>query len=203
MDGLQTRATLLQKLRDPENESAWREFVELYTPLIYGFAQRQGLQHADAADVVQDSLRAIASAIKKFEYDPEKGTFRSWLYTVARSKLNSHFKRTLKHPAGTGRTTVHQMIDQQPGSDEPTDWELDYKRRRFVWATEKVRHEFGDTVWQAFWKTAVEDEAPTEVARTLDVNPGSVYVAKCRVINRLRAKIQSVAGDLDLPSQLA
>ena len=203
MDQLPTRATLLQKIRDPADEAAWGEFVELYTPLIYGFCKRQGLQHADSADVVQDSLRAIANGIGKFEYDPERASFRAWLYTVARSKLNTHLKRSLKHPAGTGRTTVQRFIEEQAGPEDLADWELDYRRHMFQWATEKIRHEFGEAVWKAFWKTAVEEQEPQDVARDLDMKPGSVYVAKFRVIKRLREKIESVTGDLDVPPQFA
>ena len=190
-----TRHTLLYKIRDAENAVAWEEFVEIYAPLIYGFAKRQGLQHADASDVVQDSMKSVASAIRNFEYDPDKGSFRSWIYTVARSKLNNHFSRNLKHPSGTGRTTVHQMIAEHPDPSEVDQWDLDYKRHLFRWAAEKVRPEFGDTVWNAFWMTAVQDIPPKEVAKDLNIDPGRVYVAKCRVLNRLKERIATASGE--------
>ena len=95
------------------------------------------------------------------------------------------------------------LIDNQPAKDGLADWETDYRRHMFNWASKKIRHEFGETVWQAFWMTAVEDKAPQEVATALDVKPGSVYVAKFRVIKRLREKIEAVTGDLDLPAQMA
>ena len=203
MDRVPTRATLLQKIRDHGDDAAWKEFVELYTPLLYSFCQRQGLQHADIADVVQESLKAVATGIARFEYRPNKASFRAWLYTVARSKLNTHLRRTLKHPTGTGRSTVQRLIEEQPAPDDLANWETEYRRHLFHWASGKVRHEFGDKVWQSFWMTAVENRAPQEVARELGVKPGSVYVAKFRVIRRLREKIESVTGDLDLPPQFA
>src|SRR4051794_5735586 len=83
-----TRASLLLRLRDSRDEAAWREFVQLYTPLVYGYARKQGLQDADAADLSQDVLGAVAGAIGRLEYDPNRGAFRNWLFTVVRRKLS-------------------------------------------------------------------------------------------------------------------
>src|SRR5438552_1369435 len=80
----QTRASLLVRLRDGHDREAWRQFVDLYAPLVYGFARRRGLQDADAADLMQDVLRAVSGAAGRLDYDPAKGTFRSWLFTVTR-----------------------------------------------------------------------------------------------------------------------
>ena len=136
------------------------------------------------------------------EYQPEKSKFRSWLYTVARSKLNTHLHRTLKHPQ-SGSSTMEHLLEKESASEDLARWEADHRRHMFKWASEKVRHEFGDTVWNAFWMTAVENKPAQEVAEALDVKPGSVYVAKFRVIKRLREKIEEVTGDLDFPLQIA
>src|SRR5439155_20638678 len=82
-----TRASLLVRLRDPRDEQAWAQFVDLYAPLIYGYARKQGLQDADAADLSQEVFRAIAGAVGRLEYDPARGSFRNWLFTVVRHKL--------------------------------------------------------------------------------------------------------------------
>src|SRR5689334_4707499 len=82
-----TRASLLIRLRDGTNETAWREFMQMYGPIIYGFARNRGLQDADAADVVQDVLRSVASAIGRLDYDRQQGTFRGWLFTITRNKV--------------------------------------------------------------------------------------------------------------------
>lgn len=194
---LKTRQTLLIKIRDPNDSVAWDEFADLYTPLIYRFLVSRGLSSEDARDVMQESLKAVAGAIDRFEYDPEKGTFRSWLYTVVRSKLNNHFGREYRTPIPTGPTEVQGLVDEQGADDEAGQWELEYKRHMFHWATEKVRGDFQDNTWQAFWRTAVDEVAPEEVARELDMSPGSVYVAKSRVIAKLREAILSVTGELD------
>ena len=84
-----TRASLLVRLRDPRDEGAWREFIDLYAPLIYGYARKQGLQDADAADLSQEVLRAVAGAMDRLDYDPRRGAFRNWLFTVVRNKLSN------------------------------------------------------------------------------------------------------------------
>ncbi len=203
MDPQPTRETLLLKIRDRADDAAWGEFVELYTPLIYGFAQRQGLQHADASDITQDTLKSVAGAIERFEYDPERGTFRSWLYTIARNKIRDHIRRSAKNPRGSGSTAVHRMVEESPDPAAEEDWDLDYKRQMFRWAAEKTQHEFTEGVWQAFWKTAVDEQPAADVAASLDMSPGAVYIARHRVIKRLREKILSVTGDPELPSQVA
>src|SRR6201982_2616634 len=84
-----TGASLLIRLRDPRDAAAWKEFVELYAPLVYGYARKQGLQDADAADLCQEVLGAVAGAVGRLEYDPQRGAFRNWLFTVVRNKLSN------------------------------------------------------------------------------------------------------------------
>src|SRR5262245_51653629 len=91
-----TRASLLLRLRDPGDAEAWREFVELYTPLVYGYARKQGLQEADASDLCQDVLGAVVGAVGRLEYDPARGAFRNWLFTVVRRKLTD-WRRNQRH----------------------------------------------------------------------------------------------------------
>ena len=193
---LQTRQTLLLKIRDLGDKASWDEFAELYTPLIYRFLTNRGLADSNARDVMQDSLKAVASAIDRFEYDPAKGTFRSWLYTVVRSKLNNYFKKCGRQPAEAGLTEVEGMAD---GTDAAIDreWDLEYKRHMFRWASEKVRGEFKENTWKAFYGVAVEERPADEVAKDLEMPVGGVYVAKSRVIAKLREAILSITGEPD------
>ncbi len=82
-----TRASLLVRLRDGDDADAWGEFARIYAPVIYGFARKRGLQDADAADLMQEVLRSVSSAARRLEYDPARGTFRGWLFTVTRNKI--------------------------------------------------------------------------------------------------------------------
>src|SRR5258706_12021873 len=76
-----TRASLLVRLRDPRDEAAWTEFVDLYVPVIYGYARKQGLQDADAVDLSQEVITAVADAVRRLDYDRQRGAFRNWLFT--------------------------------------------------------------------------------------------------------------------------
>jgi RNA polymerase sigma-70 factor (ECF subfamily) len=194
-DSPETRPSLLLRLRSTENHRDWDEFVHLYTPLIYGYCRNRNLQDADAADVAQEVMRAVARRMPDFEYQPDKGAFRSWLFTVTRSKLNNYFANYQRQPQGTGRTTVHQIIEARPGADPEAEWDREYQRRLFEWACDKVRDEFEAATWQGFWRTAVEGKAGADVAAALGLSVGAVYVAKSRVLARLRIAIESVDGE--------
>lgn len=198
MADFKTRKTLILKIRDSGDAVAWGEFVELYTPLVFGFCRKRGLTEADASDVTQEVLRAIAIAIEKFEYDPEKGSFRSWFFTVARSKLYTFFDKKQRQPQAGGGTTMMRMISETPDPSEEQDWELDYRRQVFHWASERVKDKFSESGWKAFLMTAVEGKDPAETADELGMTRGAVYAVKARVIAALKDEIASVAGEGDL-----
>lgn len=196
MNSPTTRQTLLLRIREPDDAPAWREFVALYTPLLQKFALIRGVISQDVDDVVQEVLKAVVQAIKKFEYEPEKGTFRDWLFVVTRSKVARHFRKQAGVPRGAGGETMHRLIEEQPAPDSHAVWDLEYRRRMFTWASQQVKGQVSPKTWRAFWMTTVEDLPPDEVARELQLTIGAVYVAKSRVISRMREKIQSVAGEL-------
>src|SRR5207302_3382515 len=125
-----TRPSLLVRLRDTADHEAWRQLVELYAPLVYRFLRRRGLQDADAADLTQEVLRAVAGAIDRFEYDSRRGSFRGWLFTVARNKLHSF----LKH-RDCQRRHIEEVDDErlcrEPAPEEAELWEPEYRQRLF------------------------------------------------------------------------
>ena len=100
-----TRPSLLVRLRDARDAQAWAQFVQVYAPLVYGFARRQGLQDADAADLTQEVLHTVARSISRLDYDPRRGSFRGWLFTVVRTRLSNFRDRWRTHPdRGSGDT---------------------------------------------------------------------------------------------------
>jgi RNA polymerase sigma-70 factor (ECF subfamily) len=183
---------LLARIRDPKDGRAWAEFVDLYAPLVYGYARRQGLQDADAADLTQDVLRAVAGAAGRLEYDPGRGRFRGWLFTVVRNKLRNFQTARGRREQGTGDTAAHERLQQAPAPEVPGDWDREYERRLFAWAAERVRGGFAEPTWQAFWRTAVEGQKPRDVAAGLGLSVGAVYVARSRVLARLRKEIDEL-----------
>jgi RNA polymerase sigma-70 factor (ECF subfamily) len=189
-----TRASLLVRLRDPRDESAWREFIGLYAPLIYGYLRKQGLQDADAADLSQDVLTAVAGAIGRLEYDPQRGAFRNWLFTVVRRKL-LNWRRGESHRPRVGDSALgDNFLEQCPAGDQmDAEWETEWERSRFAWACEHVRADVTDTTWQAFWRTAMDGQPSKKVAADLGLTVTAIYVARSRILARLKDLIQSVA----------
>jgi RNA polymerase sigma-70 factor (ECF subfamily) len=194
-----TRVTLLARIRDGRDADAWREFVQLYGPVVYRFARNRGLQDADAADLMQDVLRSVARNAHRMEYDPKRGTFRGWLYTVTRNKIYNFLSAQRNRPRGTGDTDAHERLDATPARDDgagpDAEWEKEYQRRLSARAMEKVKDEFQPATWQAFWQTAVEGKAAAEVGLVLKMSPGAVYVAKSRVLARLREEVRKLMED--------
>ena len=190
-----TRPSLLLRIRDVSDNAAWTQFVDIYTPLIYRYCRSRGLQDEDAADVAQESMRALAQAIGRFEYDPQRGKFRNWLLTVVQSKLHNFLARQHRQPQLAGDTALQLKLDRSAIAAEDTAWEADYYRHIFNWAAERIRGEFQETTWQAFWRTTVEERDGKTVAESLGLSVGAVYVAKSRVIARLKEEIQTLDPD--------
>jgi len=188
-----TRASLLIRIQDPADADAWRQFFELYAPVIYGFARKRGLQDADAADLMQDVLRSVAGAAGRLNYDPAKGTFRGWLYSVTRNKIFNFLDKQRRQARPSGDTGAHQRLEELAAPEEDREeWDRDYERHRFSWAAERVREEFQESTWQAFWMTAVDGLSAKDAGSKLKMSPGAVYVAKSRVIARLREEIETL-----------
>jgi RNA polymerase sigma factor (sigma-70 family) len=188
-----TRASLLVRLRDPKDEAAWRQFVDLYAPLVYGYARKQGLQDADAADLSQHILATLVGALGRLEYDPERGAFRNWLFTVVRRKLINWRASQNGRQNGCGDNATHALLEQLPAAEDPEVlWEAEWQRRVFAWACEKVRAEVSSPTWQAFWGTAVEGRPGKEVAAHLNMSVAAVYLARGRVLARLKDCVRSI-----------
>jgi RNA polymerase sigma factor (sigma-70 family) len=188
-----TRASLLVRLRDPRDGAAWTEFVDLYAPLVYGYARKQGLQDADAADLCQDVLSAVAGAVGRLEYDPAKGAFRNWLFTVVRRKLSNWRRAQRNRPDGSNDTAAHHLLEQcsAPQAGE-AEWEAEWQERLFAWACEQVRRDVADAAWQAFSRTVLHGQSCKQVAADLGLNVAAVYLARSRVLARLKELVQSV-----------
>ena len=189
-----TRASLLIRIRDAQDQEAWRRFVRIYAPVVYGYARERGLQDADAADVTQEVLRAVARAAERLDYDPRRGTFRGWLFTVVRNKLRNFLEARQRQVQGSGDTGVEAALNQQPTpADGPeAEWDREYERRLFTWAAEQVKGTVQESTWQAFWQTAVEGKAGQEVAQSLGLTVAAVYLAKSRVMARLKEQIRQL-----------
>lgn len=188
-----TRSTLIFRLQQGGDGHAWSEFVEIYTPMVYRLARRQGLQDADAADVTQEVFRAVARSIDGFRFNPSGSSFRGWMYAVTRSRLSNFHSNRSKQVLGSGETAIAERLAREPA---PENWdelcEREYQVSLLRWAAGRVRHQFSESTWNAFWRTNVEGKGVREVAESLGMGEGAVYIARSRVLARLRETIREI-----------
>jgi RNA polymerase sigma-70 factor (ECF subfamily) len=197
-ESLSTRASLIIKLRDPADSVAWHEFVAIYEPLVYRLARRKGLQSADAQDLCQEVFRAVAGAVDR--WDPRRGSFRAWLSRITRNMLINFLTRGRSQPHGSGSTSIQGLLEAQPACDPSATALFEAERERCLirWTAEHIRSKFAPATWQAFWQTAIEGRAPGDVAAELGLSIGAAYVARSRVLSRLKQTIKLLSNE-ELP----
>lgn len=186
-----TSPTLLAKLRDPADQASWRRFVDLYTPLLFYWGRRQGMQAGDAADLAQDVLATLVRKLPEFEYQPEKG-FRNWLRTV-----------TLNRWRDLGRKRTERGVGGEPEKVlEPADPEADgcfereeYQQYLYRRALEIAGRDYADATWQACWLAVTTDRSAADIGRELGLSEGAVYAAKFRILKRLREELADLLDD--------
>ena len=180
-----TSLNLVQGLRNREPE-AWRRLVRLYGPLVYCWGRQCGLQDNDAADIMQDVLLSISQHIDRFKHGHQDNTFRGWLWVITRNQIRDFAADRNLEPQATGGRGFHLRFESLPETPPESPHEESRLGRR---ALEQVQGEFAPQVWAAFWRTAVEGDAPRDVAEDLDLTVWAVYKARSRVLQRLRQEL--------------
>ena len=192
---LTTRPSLLVRLRDGDND-AWRTFVTTYSPLIFGYCRKHGLQEADAADVAQEVLAGVARSLRSFRYQPERGRFRDWLGAVTRTKMNRYLHKELQGARGAGGDEADASLDEVAALEADSEWTAAFNASVLQAALERIRPHFEPPSWRAFESVWVDNRPAAEVARELGLGVASVYVAKSRVLKRLHDEILMLAEDI-------
>lgn len=169
------------------DETAWDWFVELYTPLLFSWARRCGESEHDAADLVQEVFVTLVQTLSTFEYD-RAGSFRGWLRTLLVNKLRDRIRRRIR---------LEKAVEQRPLEVELPDiaevfWEAEYQQELARQALRLMQAEFAPATWKACWETVVEGRSATEVAQELGISENAVYIAKCRVLRRLRQALNGL-----------
>ena len=186
-----TRASLLLRLCDSQDHETWIEFVTLYEPVIYRLLRQQGLQDADARDVMQEMLLAVSRSIGRWDPTGPHGSFRRWLRQVARNLVVDWLRQPGRRVVAIGGSDLQSMLDKLPAASELETVEFDRELRRALLqrAGERVRGEVRPATWQAFWETSIVGTSQTDTATKLGMTVGAVRVAKCRVLARLQAAV--------------
>ena len=197
----ETRQSLMLRLRDASDQHAWSQFVSIYEPLILRLMRQRGLQDADARDVTQQVVVAVMRAVNTWQPDGREASFRRWLFAIARNLALRFVQRGTSDRGpglcGTGGTDMVELLRNLPEPEHRTIEAFDegYRDSVFQWAAECVRKEFRDSVWLAFWRTCVLREPITEVAEELGMTTGYVYVARSRIIARLKKTVEEFEAE--------
>lgn len=183
-----TSLTLLERLRDRSDQDAWARFVQLYTPLLFFWVRKCGLQAEDAADLVQDVLSTLLEKLPGFTYDRNK-SFRSWLRTVTLNQWRDRLRwlRSRPLPADEGGLAALATPDGIVELEES-----EYRAQLVAVALRLMQRHFDPKTWQAFWQFAIEGRPASEVAAEFGMTPVTVYGAKFRIVNRLRDELQGL-----------
>ena len=179
-----TRASLIVRLKDARDVAAWEELLDVYGPIVYRLARGRGLQATDAEDLVQEVFAAVARSVQGWLEGPDRGPFRAWLLCIARNTAVNHLTRP-KHRGLTAERLEPDAI-AAAAPEELERFDFEYRRELFRWAAAQVQDAVAPKTWRAFWETAVEQRDVSEVAAELGMTEGSVYIARSRVMARLR-----------------
>jgi RNA polymerase sigma factor (sigma-70 family) len=193
----ETRHSLFIRLQDAADDDAWREFTRIYEPAVYRFGRKKGLQHADAAELAQDVLTRVIQVVPKWDQGRSRGSFRSWLFTVARTRVVDAWRAASRSAARLGEPSPPDLLTDL--ADRNKDSELDSELRRQVIrvAAERIRPEFQTSTWEAFWRTSIEGGPIVQVAADLKMTLGAVYAARSRVLSRLRDCVQRLWAECE------
>jgi RNA polymerase sigma-70 factor (ECF subfamily) len=197
--GDSTSRSLLERLND-KDPGAWRELVHLYAPLIVYWCRANGVPIHDCDDILQDVFRTVVTNIDRFRKERLSDTFRGWLRTITRSRIADRYRSNRSEPVAAGGTDAQTRLNQlaEPEADQNSGsssdhthrgGEADLIRELYSRAVQLIRDSFEEQTWRAFWRVVVDGCSAQEVAQELGMRPGTVRVAKSRVLKRLREQL--------------
>lgn len=188
-----TRASLIHRLKDLQDQTSWQDFYSIYSKLIFDLALKAGLTRSEAEDVLQETMVAVARHMPTFKYDPTLGSFKAWLFTMTRWRITDQFRKRapVSEDAGetaTGTRTIDKIVD--PGStDLNGTWEVEWEKRLLEAALTNVKRQIDPLKYQVFDFYANKGWPPEKVAATFHVSVSQVYLAKHRITELLRDEV--------------
>jgi RNA polymerase sigma-70 factor (ECF subfamily) len=188
-----TQPSLLLRIRDASDAESWQTFVAVYAPLIYRSCRRRGLQDADAADVGQEVLAQVARSIREFEYEPGLGRFRDWLGAVVRNKV---YRFLEKETRGLRGSLVDAPVDAVCAGESDSGWTAEFHAHLLGVALARIRDRFEQPTWRAFEEVWLNNRPSHDVASELALSIEAIYLAKSRVLKRLREELIILAEDV-------
>jgi RNA polymerase sigma factor (sigma-70 family) len=201
-DFIPTRESLLSRLKDLEDQAAWQDFFQIYRKLIYSMAIRARLTEQEAEEVVQETLISVANTMEKFKYDPTRCRFKSWLGHLTRNHIAACYRKRARDKAqplpdnsSTGTAAVDRLPEPQ-SLDTDHVWEEEWRKQLLAAALERVKRLVSPDQFQLFDFYVLKEVPVFQVARTLDVSVGQVYLAKHRISKLLKKEVKRLEAEM-------
>ena len=193
-----TSFSLLLRLREASDHRSWQEFVELYTPLIQSWLRRREMLGTDSDDVVQEVLAIVLRKIRDFEHSQRPGAFRTWLKAITINCLRDYWKTRRNRRLPVGDDDFQQALSQwsDPAGGLSKLWDLEHDRHILQGLLRQIQSDFAPNTWAAFCGTVLEGRTPDETAKTLGLTVNAVFIAKSRVLKRLREQGEGLIDDI-------
>lgn len=203
-----TRRSLLSRLKRWDDQQSWREFLDLYGPLIRRVGLKAGLSDPEAEDVIQDTLLIVAKKMPDFHYDPARGSFKSWLLLIVRRRIEKQLKKRIPYsgasgarnsgaegrsesvPEDTRRTATVERVPDPAGFDLEAVWDAEWEKNLWSGALARVKARVTPKQFQMFDLYVTKEWPVKEVARALNVSMAHVYVNKHRLARMLRDEVE-------------
>lgn len=184
----ETRPSLLAALDGSCNGAGWLEFYHRYAPAVFRVARYRGLDQHDAEDIVQQTMLAISRHISTFDYNRDRGTFRSWVRRIAESRIVD-FARRRPAPA-VSLEAVAELADRQASLDAV--WEQEWKLQDLLWCIEQCRSDVAPRTLEAFRLYVLEGVSAAQTASRLQMTMNQVYVIRSEVLKRIREAMKGL-----------
>ncbi len=201
-DLIPTRATLIQRLKNWQDEASWQDFFDTYWKLILGVAIKSGLNQAEAEDVVQETMFSVAKRMPHFKYDPAIGSFKAWLLNLVRWRILDQLRKRgplfARHPHpehGASAHDTHPMADPASQALERM-WDEEWEKNLFEAAITVVKRRLDPQRYQIFDLYVNKGWPPEKVAHTLDIPIDHVYLAKHRITEMIKKEVKRLEQEM-------
>ena len=188
----------MSRLKDWNDQDSWRDFFELYWRLIFDVARKSGLSEADAQDVVQETIVAVAQQMPEFRYDPTRGRFKSWLCLITRRRIADRLRKHYREPRTPGESTTDAALELLPDTtlaSMDSLWEQEWRQHLYQLALERVKRNVRPEHFQIFDLYVTQGWPVTQVARALGVSLPLIYVTRHRIGLQLRQEIKRLRAE--------
>tara|TARA_A100001037_G_C15068973_1_gene598468 strand:- start:260 stop:856 length:597 start_codon:yes stop_codon:yes gene_type:complete len=188
-----TRSSLIRQLKELGNEKAWREFFELYWPLLFNAALRTGFKEQDAEDLVLETVAVVAKRIDEFEYEKKKGRFKSWLLTILKHRIGDLIRKRRRRPVADAGAVLEDLPDPR-GPELEEKWDQEFRAHLIGMALGRVKQMVSPDQYQMFYLYTIEGQSAAEVAAFTGTTRNAVYMAARRARKIFDEELKCLKG---------